>query len=241
MLRIKDIAATRVRYGYRRVHVMLKREGWNINHKRVYRLYRQAGLSLRYKRPRRHKSAAHRQPRVLAQAVNEVWSMDFVCDALFDGRRLRALAIVDNFTRECLAIEVDQRLSGEHVVGVLMDLQIARGLPAAIRVDNGPEFISKALDRWAYENDVTLDFSRPGKPTDNAFIESFNGRLREECLNANWFLSLGDAKEKVAAWRCYYNEERPHSALDWMTPTEFAMKTATKTTKVVSQSPETST
>ena len=221
-MRIKEIASTRVHYGYRRVLVLLRREGFKDNHKRVYRLYRQLGLSLRHHRPRRNKAARLRQPRQQVLAINEIWSMDFVADALFDGRRLRCLPIIDNYTRECLAIEVGQSLKGEDVVHVLGRLCHTRGLPKTIKVDNGSEFISKALDKWACEQGVELDFSRPGRPTDNAKAESFNGRLREECLNAHWFLSLQDAKQKIEAWRRYYNEERPHSARAWMTPAEFA-------------------
>lgn len=148
--------------------------------------------------------------------------MDFVSDALFDGRRLRALTVVDAFTREALAIDVAQGIKGEQVVEAMTRIATVRGAPRAIRVDNGPEFISKVLDRWAYENEVKLDFSRPGKPTDNAFMESFNGRLRDECLNTHWFLSLDDAKSKIEAWRRDYNECRPHTSLGWMTPAEFA-------------------
>lgn len=222
VLRIKEITATRVHYGYRRVHVLLRREGWKDNHKRVYRLYRNEGLSLRHKRPRRNKAARLRQPKQLVQRINEIWSMDFVADALFDGRRLRMLTVVDNYTRECLAIEVGQRLTGENVAEVLNRIKSGRGLPQTIKVDNGSEFISKTMDRWAYEHDVELDFSRPGRPIDNAKIESFNGRLREECLNAHWFLSLDDAQRKIEAWRAFYNEARPHTALNWLTPNEFA-------------------
>ena len=148
--------------------------------------------------------------------------MDFISDSLFDGRRLRALTIVDNFTRESLAIAVDQGIKGEQVVEVLDRILAERSAPKSIRVDNGPEFVSKALDRWAYEQGVTLDFSRPGKPTDNAYVESFNGRLREECLNANWFLSLADAQAKIEGWRHEYNESRPHTALGPMPPAELA-------------------
>jgi putative transposase len=220
--RIREIAAMRVRYGYRRIYIMLRREGLRVNHKRVRRLYRQEGLNLRIKRPRRHVSAAQRVSRPPVTAPNEVWSMDFVSDALFDGRRLRALTLIDVFTRECLAIEVAQGIKGEHVADVLGRVALHRGTPQRIRVDNGPEFVSNALDRWAYENRVTLDFSRPGRPIDNAFVESFNGRLREECLNAHWFLSLDDAKAKIAAWRKFYNESRPHTALGDRTPLEFA-------------------
>ena len=225
-MRICDLAKSRVRYGYVRIYIPLRREGWQVNHKRVHRLYRDEGLSLRLKRPRRHVSAAHRERQPAALQPNERWSMDFVSDALFDGRRLRALTVVDAFTREALAIEVDQGIKGEQVVAVVGRLALLRGAPCAIQVDNGPEFVSKALDRWAYENGVTLDFSRPGKPTDNALVESFNGRLRDECLNANWFLSLADARSKIETWRRQYNESRPHTALGWRTPQEFALAAA---------------
>ena len=154
--------------------------------------------------------------------MNQIWSMDFVANALFDGRRLRALTVVDNYTRESLAIEVGQNLKGEDVVNTLNHIAMKRGLPAIIKVDNGSEFISKVMDKWAYERGIELDFSRPGKPTDNAKVESFNGRLRQECLNAHWFLFLEDAWRKIAEWRQYYNEMRPHSALKWATPAEFA-------------------
>ena len=228
VLRIRDLARTRVRYGYFRIYILLRREGWPVNHKRVYRLYRNDGLSLRLKRPRRHVSAVDRERSVEASAPNALWSMDFVSDALFDGRRLRALTVVDACTREALVIEVDSGIKGEQVVEAVSRIMAVRGAPKSIRVDNGPEFVSKALDRWAYENGVTLDFSRPGKPTDNAFIESFNGRLRDECLNAHWFLSLADARAKIEAWRRDYNESRPHTSLGWMTPAEYAAAAARK-------------
>ncbi|MNS98665.1 IS2 transposase TnpB [compost metagenome] len=226
--RIKEIAASRVRYGYLRIHILLRREGWKVNHKRIYRLYREEGLSLRHKRPKRHKTAAHRQPRSDLYEANQCWSMDFVSDALYNGKRFRSLTVVDAYTRECLAIEVDQGIRGEQVVSVLERLRFLRGVPKNIRVDNGPEFISKVLDRWAYENGVTLDFSRPGKPTDNAFIESFNGSFRDECLNVNWFLSLDDARDKIEEWRDEYNHRRPHMALAGQTPAEFARLTSAK-------------
>lgn len=167
--------------------------------------------------------------------------MDFVADALFDGRRLRTLTIVDNYTRECLAIEVDGSLRGEHVVAALTRLAHHRPLPRYIKADNGSEFISKALDKWAYENGVEIDFSRPGKPTDNAKNESFNGRFREECLNAHWFLSLEDARRKIEVWREYYNEARPHSALQWMTPAEFARQCTDRAGSARPKEPELST
>lgn len=227
-MRIKEIAAVRIRYGYLRIHVLLKREGWKINHKRVYRLYREEGLNLRAKRPRKRVSAAPRIGRSDITDMNQCWSMDFVSDTLFDGRRFRALTIVDNISRECLGIKADQGITGEHVVGLLERICFSRGAPGMIRVDNGPEFISKALDKWAYENTVTLDFSRPGKPTDNAFIESFNGSFRDECLNVNWFQTLGDARAKIETWRKEYNEFRPHSSLGDLTPRDFARKQARK-------------
>lgn len=224
--RIKEIAAVRVRYGYQRIHVLLRREGWMVNHKRVYRLYLEEGLNLRSKRPKRRVSAAHRLLREQASCVNHSWSMDFVSDGLFNGQRFRALTIVDNFSRECLCIEVAQGIKGEQVVDVLNRIKIRRGIPKTIRLDNGPEFISKSVDKWAYEHGVTLDYSRPGKPTDNAFVESFNGSFRDECLNVNWFLSLNDAKTKIEAWRKDYNEYRPHSSLGNKTPSDFAISEA---------------
>jgi putative transposase len=223
-MRIKEITETRVHYGYRRVHVLLRREGHTDNVKRIYRLYREEGLSLRLKRPRRNKAAKLRQPKQLAHAINEIWSMDFVADALFDGRKLRMLTVVDLYTRECLAIDVGQSLKGEDVVRTLNGITAQRGLPRTIKTDNGSEFISKVMDKWAYERGVKLDFSRPGKPTDNAAVESFNGRLRQECLNAHWFLSLADAQAKIGAWRQDYNESRPHSSLGWATPADFARR-----------------
>lgn len=225
-MRIREIAAVRVRYGYQRIHILLRREGWMINRKRVYRLYKLEGLNLRSKRPRRHVSAAHRERVPGATAANDQWSMDFVADALFNGTRIRALTVVDNFTRRSLAIEVDNSLRGHQVVAVLDRLLQEHGPPKCIRVDNGPEFVSKVLDHWAYRNRVVLDFSRPGKPIDNCYVESFNGRFRDECLNTHWFLSIADARAKIEAWRLDYNASRPHSALGHLTPLEFAVQSA---------------
>jgi putative transposase len=195
-----------------------------VNHKRVYRIYCEEGLNLRARKPRRHKSAAQRLLRPVASFVNESWSMDFVTDSLFDGHRFRSLTVVDNFSRECLAIEVGQHVRGEQVVGVMERIKRTHGTPCFIRVDNGPEFISKDLDKWAYDNKVTLDFSRPGRPIDNAYVESFNGSFRDECLNTNWFLSLEDARKKIEAWRQEYNDWRPHSSLDNLTPSQYLDK-----------------
>lgn len=223
-MRIREIAVVRVRYGYKRIHVLLKREGWEINHKRVHRLYCEEGLNLRVKHKRKRPGATLRIPRQQAKSVNETWSMDFAADSLFNGSRFRALTVVDNFSRECLAVEVGQSIRGEQVVAVLNRLKYTRGVPGSIRVDNGSEFISKAVDKWAYDNKVTLDFSRPGKPTDNAFAESFIGSFRDECLNVNWFLSFEDACAKIEGWRIDYNEFRPHSSLNNLTPADFARR-----------------
>lgn len=201
-------------------------------------MYREEGLSLRLKRPRRNKAAKLRQPKQIAHSINELWSMDFVADELFDGRKLRMLTVVDCYTRECLAIDVGQSLKGDDVVNSLTRICAERGLPKSIKTDNGSEFISKVMDKWAYERGVELDFSRPGKPTDNARVESFYGRLRQECLNAHWFLSLDDAKAKIAAWQTEYNESRPHSALDWATPAEFARRCRLQPATAISQTPE---
>lgn len=188
-MRIKEIASVRIRYGYKRIHILLKREGWDINHKRACRLYCQEGLHLRTKGKRKRIRSLKRPERPYATRPNETWSTDFVSDALFNGRRFRCLTLVDNFSRECLAIEVDQNIRGDQVVALLDRLKAIRGLPETICVDNGSEFVSKVMDKWAYENHVSLSFSRPGKPVDNAFIESFNGSFWDECLNVNWFLS----------------------------------------------------
>ena len=220
--RIREIAQTRVRYGCERIFTLLRREGWKDNHKRVYRIYKAEGLNLRSKRPKRNRAGAHRMDRAPASHLHECWSMDFVADQLFNGKKFRCLTIVDNYSRKCMAIYVDQGIKGDQVVVVMESLRIEnKALPKKIRVDNGSEFISKALDKWAYDNSVILDFSRPGKPTDNAYIESFNGSFRDECLNTNWFLSLQDASKKIEAWRMEYNTFRPHSSLNGFTPQEL--------------------
>jgi putative transposase len=223
-MRIRDIAAVRVRYGYKRICVLLRREGWQINHKRVYRLYCEEGLNLRVKKKRKRPGAALRIPRQQALGLNDTWSMDFAADSLFNGRRFRVLTVVDNFSRECLGVKVGQSLKGEQVVAVLDQVKRERGVPRSIRMDNGSEFVSKVLDKWAYDNQVVLDFSRPGKPTDNAFAESFIGSFRDECLNVNWFLSLEDACDRIEQWRQDYNDFRPHSSLEDLTPNEFARR-----------------
>jgi putative transposase len=176
---------------------------------------------MRPKRHRRHVTGCRRMERITATHPNECWSMDFMSDELYNGQRIRLLTLVDNFTRESLSITVDQ-IRGLDVADILTRVGLAQGLPKKIQVDNGPEFTSKKLDQWAYLNGVELDFSRPGKPTDNAFIEAFNGRVREECLNQSWFLSLEDTREKIEGWRTEYNDSRPHGALGNLSPKEFA-------------------
>lgn len=225
--RIRELARSRVRYGYRRIHILLKREGIHINKKRVYRLYSEDGLQLRSKRPRRHVTAATRQPpRAKPQAPNVAWSMDFVSDQTASGQRFRALTVVDVFSRECLAIEPGQKLGGADVVNVLSRIAAERSSPKRIYCDNGSEFSSRLVDLWAYANKVVMEFSRPGKPTDNAFIESFNGTLRDECLNVHWFDDLTDAKIKLQAWQREYNESRPHRSLNELSPLQYKARWA---------------
>lgn len=226
--RMEELAAEKRRYGYRRLHLLLRREGWRVNRKRVYRLYRQAGLAVKRRKRKRLVQAA-RCPRPEPVTANLCWSMDFVSDGLADGRRLRCLNIVDDCTRECVAIEVDTSLTGSRVKAVLQQLAETRGLPQAITVDHGPEFESQVLDSWAYASGVSLAFIRPGKPNENAYIESFNGRFRDECLNEHWFLSIAQAREIIEAWRTEYNTERPHSSLGNLTPAEYAARRSPRT------------
>lgn len=211
--RIRGICQTRICYGYRRVQVLLRREGRRINQKRTRRIYRELGLQLRNKTPKRRVKAKLGDDRRPATRANETWAMDFVHDQLATGRKVRVLTIVDTFSRFSPALEPRFTCRGIDVVEILEGVCKEVGFPATIRVDQGSEFVSRELDLWAYQRGVTLDFSRPGKPTDNAFIEAFNGRFRAECLNAHWFMSLADAKEKMEDWRKYYNEDRPHGAI----------------------------
>jgi putative transposase len=219
-MRLRELAAVRVSYGYRRLYVLLCREGWRVNHKLVYRIYKEEGLEVRTKK-RRKRVSALRVVLPAATGPNERWSMDFVSDSLHDGRRFRVLTLVDHFSRVSPAIEVGSSITGKRVVEVLERLANEYGLPRVITTDNGTEFTSRAVDEWAHRNNVKLDFIRPGKPIENAYIESFNGRLRQECLNQIWFSSLEDAKIKIEAWRIDYNENRPHTSLGNQTPVQF--------------------
>ncbi len=225
--RMHQIAATRVRYGYRRIRVLLQREGWQVGQKLIFRLYQEEGLALR-KRPLRrrryNKMRVQRESRLVPQAPNQAWTLDFMSDQLSNGQRFRVLTIVDVFTREALAIKIGQRLKAPDVVEALSHIITKRGTPERLFCDNGSEFSGQVLDLWAYHHRVHIDFSRPGKPTDNAFIETFNGRLRDECLNVHWFESIKEAEAIIRAWQADYNESRPHMALKGMTPAVFAEK-----------------
>ena len=223
--RICEIAALKRRYGYRRIHIKLRREGWTVNRKLTYRLYREAGLAVR-RRKRKRIGPFERKPLPKPLVANDSWSMDFMSDGLADGRRLRCLTIVDDCTRECVAIEVDTSITGSRVKAVLERLADLRGLPRSITVDHGPEFEGQVMDAWAYQRGVGLSFIRPGKPNDNAYIESFNGKFRDECLNEHWFRSIAHAREVIEDWRVEYNGERTHSSLGDITPEEFAAKIA---------------
>ena len=224
-VRLRELAASRVRYGYRRLTVLLKREGWPVNAKRIYRLYTEEGLMVRTTQ-RKKRAQRQRVPQGSAVGRNQKWSMDFVAQRLADGRWMRVLTVVDQFTRECLALFADASLNGEKVAVVLDGIVADRGAPQSITVDNGTEFASKAVDLWAYQNAVHLDFIRPGRPAENGYIESFNGRLRDECLNEEVFFSVADARRKLALWRQDYNHHRPHSSLADRTPAEFAATTS---------------
>jgi len=228
--KMRELAKERPRFGYRGIYRLLRRRGHEVNHKRVYRLYKREGLHIRTKRRKRFAAS----PRVEVPKPTrslQCWSMDFVSDHLVSGRRFRILTVVDQFSRCCPGVVVDTSIPGAAVARFLDELATTRGRPEMITVDNGPEFISNALDQWATERGVKLVFSRPGKPVDNAFVEAFNGRLRDECLNANWFHSLDEAKRIIETWIKDYNEERPHSALGGLTPMEYE-RTQIQTSRV---------
>ena len=218
--RLLELAAVRVRFGYRRLTVLLRREGWRVNAKRVWRLYREEGLTVRTKRRKKLASRA-RVPPPRATAPQQRWSMDFVHDRLVDGRPVRILTVIDQFTRECLALVAAPRWCGEDVAAALETVVQPRGVPRSITVDNGSEFQSRAMDAWAFRHRTTLAFIRPGKPVENTFIESFNGRLRDEGLNTQQFISLADTQQHLDRWRYDYNAVRPHSALGDRTPDEM--------------------
>ena len=218
---LKALAHERRRFGYRRLHILLRRTGVEVNHKRVFRPYREERLTVR-RRGGRKRAIGTRAPMAIPQGANQRWSVDFVADALSDGRRFRILAVVDDYTRENLALVVDTSLSGVRVARELDRIVRERGRPCMIVSDNGTEFTSNAMLSWADENAVEWYYIAPGKPMQNGFVESFNGRLRDECLNEHLFDGLADARRVIAAWRVDYNEERPHTSLNGLTPSEFA-------------------
>ena len=220
--RLRELSGTRVRAGYRQLHVYLRREGWRVNHKRVYRLYTLEGLGLKLKRPRRHRSATVRVGRAMATRRDEQWAMDFMHDTLAGSTSIRILTVIDLFSRECVVLFAGRTFSGGQVATILAEAGRVRGhLPETIRVDNGTEFTSKELDHWAYWNRVRLDFSRPGKPADNCYAEAFNGSVRRECLSQHWFISVADAQRTLDLWKEDYNNHRPHSSLGRIPPAEF--------------------
>jgi putative transposase len=214
------LAHERPRFGYRRLGVLLAREGQRVNHKRLFRVYREAGLSVKRTRRKKLVRAGLSQP--VLSAPNDEWSLDFLCDAVANGRVVRVLSIVDNFTRECLALETDTSFASQRVTRVLDDVIGQRGAPKALRLDNGPELTSRHFLAWCIERKIAMNHIQPGKPMQNGHIESFNGRFRDECLNANWFRNLFDARQKISIWRDDYNRDRPHSSLNYRTPDEFA-------------------
>ena len=221
--RLKELAASRVRFGYRRLTVLLRREGWLVNAKRIYRLYTEEGLMVRTK-TRRQRIHHSRIPIEAATAPNQQWSMDFVSARLLDNRWFRVLTVIDQYTRECVLLLADQSLTGEKVARGLNAVLHHRPTPQSITVDNGSEFTGRAMEAWASQHQVQLDFIRPGKPMENSFIESFNGRLRDECLNVEVFFTLEDVRTKLAHWQQDYNQERPHSSLNDQAPAVFAAR-----------------
>lgn len=218
--RLKELAGQRPRWGYQRLHVLLRREGYVVNHKKVLRLYREEGLAVARRR-RTKRVAVARVPLPMPSGRTERWSMDFVSDALADGRVFRCFTLVDDYTHECLAIEAGHSLPALRVIQVLERVAAQLGVPRSIVCDNGPEFAGRALDVWAHRRDVTLQFIRPGKPVENAFVESFNGKFRDECLSVHWFTDLRDAQRTIESWRQDYNTLRPHRGLSLRTPAEF--------------------
>ena len=224
--RLRELASQRPRFGYRRLHALLRREGLTVNHKRVVRLYRAEGLAVRC-RKRKALTRMRRGRPSAPDRASQQWALDFLEDALASGRKIRVLSVIDVFTREALALAVDFSLPGRAVVRVLDRLGAERPLPDLVVLDNGPELASRALEEWAHRQAVTLHFIDPGKPIQNAHCESFHGRLRDECLNEHWFLSVHDARRIVEGWRQDYNQHRPHSALGYRTPDEFAQRATT--------------
>ena len=216
--RMRELALARPRYGYRRIHILLLREGWKLNHKKVYRIYREERLALRIRRKKRKYASVVRVPPPKPERPDQQWAIDFVSDALADGRKFRVLTVMDVCSREALAVTAQTSFPSVKVTAILHRLIHGRRRPSVITLDNGTEFTSKHFDAWAYRNNIKLDFIRPGKPVENCFIESFNGRLRDECLNVHWFETLDEARLILEDWRRDFNETRPHSSLSDRVP-----------------------
>lgn len=222
--RLRELATARPRFGYERLHILLTREGWQVGRNQVHRLYKLEGLQVRMRVRRRKRISLHRGPAPVASAGGQYWAMDFVHDSLSNGRKFRVLTVIDKWHRQCVALQADYSLTGQSVVDAMNQIALDRQLPYAITVDHGTEFTSKVLDEWCYLRGVKLDFIRPDKPTENGFIESFNGRLRDECLNVNEFATLSGARAVLQSWHHDYNHHRPHGSLGHLTPSEFAIK-----------------
>jgi len=221
---MRELAVARPRFGYERLHILLTREGWQVGRNKVHRLYKLEGLQVRMRARRRKRISLHRGPAPRATAAGQYWAMDFVHDELTSGRKFRVLTVIDKWHRQCVALQADFALTGQSVVDALNAVACERDLPFAITVDHGTEFTSKILDEWCYFRGLKLDFIRPGKPTENGMIESFNGRLRDECLNVNEFATLDEVRTVLKAWRHDYNHCRPHGSLGNLTPSEYGSR-----------------
>ena len=228
--RLVELARQKPRFGYRRLHILLQASGTRVNHKRVFRVYREAGLTVR--RKARKRLVREGSPRPALTAANQEWGMDFVHDVTASGRTIRVLVVVDEYSKECLTLEVDTSFASPQVTRALEKILTERKKPLAIRCDNGPEFTSRHFLAWCIEQQIALVHIQPGKPQQNGYVESFNGKLRDECLNVSWFENLWDARRKIAAWQKEFNEERPHSALGYQTPAAFARQLRASTGSV---------
>lgn len=223
-MRMRELAMARPRYGYRRIHVLLGREGWHVNHKKILRLYREEGLSLRIRRKKRKSASWLRVPPPRPARTDERWAVDFMSDALINGQRFRVMTVIDVHSRECVALDAARSFPSARATAILDRSISERSKPSILTLDNGTEFTCKHFDAWAYQRKISLDFIRPGKPVENCFIESFNGRLRDECLNMHWFVGLDEARQVLEDWRRDYNTTRPHSSLADRVPAAYVQQ-----------------
>ena len=221
--RLRDLAFSRPRYGYQRLYILLRREGWKINHKRVLRIYREQDLAVRSKK-RKNRIARLRVVPAAATRINERWSMDFIADQLVTGQRFRALTVIDLFSRECVLIEIGRSMPAARVTEALDKMMATRGQPRMITTDNGTEFTSRHFDSWAHQRGIKPDYIAPGRPVENCYIESFNGKFRDECLSENWFGRMSSARVTIEKWRLDYNKNRPHSSLQDLAPEQYVAK-----------------